>query len=56
MTRLLIFIGILVGGYLGCWVSDYFGFGLSVTFLLGSLGSAVGVFLGWKLGRDYFDG
>jgi len=56
MTRLLIFIGMIVGGYVGWWVGDYFDIGLMMTFLVSSLGSAAGVYLGWKLGRDYFDG
>ncbi len=56
MTRFLIFIGLIVGGYLGWWIGEYFEFGLSATFLVSSLGSVAGVFLGWKVGRDYFDG
>lgn len=55
MTRLLIFIGMVVGGYVGWWLGDYLGLGLMGTFLLSTLGSAVGVCLGWKVGRGYFD-
>jgi len=55
VTRLLIFIGMLVGGYLGWWVGDYLDLGLMGVFLVSSLGSATGVCLGWKVGQDYFD-
>ena len=55
MTRLLIFIGMLVGGYVGWWVGDYLDLGLMGIFLVSSLGSAAGVCLGWKVGQGYFD-
>jgi F0F1-type ATP synthase assembly protein I len=55
MTRLLIFIGMFVGGYLGWWVGDYFDLGLMGVFLVSSLGTAAGVYLGWKVGQGYFD-
>ena len=34
MTRLLIFIGMLVGGYVGWWVGDYLDLGLMEIFLV----------------------
>ncbi len=55
MTRFLIFLGMIVGGYLGWWLGEYFDFGLMMTFLVSSVGSAVGVYLGWKVGQEFFD-
>jgi hypothetical protein len=55
MNRLLIFSGMIAGGYIGWWAGDYFGFGVMATFLVGSLGSLVGVYIAWKFGRDYLD-
>jgi hypothetical protein len=56
MSRLLIFIGMIAGGYVGWWAGDYLGFGLMATFLVSSFGSVAGVFLAWKIGRDFLDG
>ena len=55
MNRFLIFIGMLVGGYVGWWIGDYLDLGLMGAFLVSVLGSAVGVYLGWKVGLSYFD-
>ncbi len=54
MRRLLIFVGMTLGGYGGWWVGDYFGRGLMTTFLVSTLGSAVGVYFAWRIMRDYF--
>jgi hypothetical protein len=56
MNRLPIFIGMLVGGYGGWWLGGCCGFGLVGCFLVSSLGSAVGVFVVWKLLRIFLDG
>jgi hypothetical protein len=53
MNRLLMFIGIVVGGYIGWYVGDYFGFGLMGDFLVSALGSIVGVYVAWRVMRDY---
>jgi hypothetical protein len=53
MNRLLMFIGMTIGGYVGWWAGDYLGFGLMGTFLVSSLGSAVGIFVAWKVLTDY---
>ena len=44
MNRLLIFIGMTIGGYIGWWAGERMGMGLMTTFVLSSLGSAVGVY------------
>jgi hypothetical protein len=46
-------IGMTVGGYIGWWAGDYLGFGLMGTFLVSSLGSAVGIVVVWKVQTDY---
>ena len=38
MSRLLMFIGIIVGGYVGWYAADYLGFGLMGDFLVSSWG------------------
>jgi hypothetical protein len=48
------FLGMTAGGYVGWWVGDYFDLGLMTTFLVSSLGSAVGIFVVWRIMRDYF--
>ncbi|NQT36963.1 MAG: hypothetical protein HQ581_05715 [Planctomycetes bacterium] len=53
MERLLMFIGIIVGGYAGWYLGDYCGFGLMGDFLLSSLGSAVGIYVAWRILRDF---
>jgi hypothetical protein len=56
MNRLLIFVGMTVGGYGGWWVGSYFNFGLMATFLISTVGSAVGVYVAWRIKRDFIDG
>jgi hypothetical protein len=56
MNRLLIFIGMTAGGYVGWWAGEYIGLELMGTFLVSSCGSIAGVFLAWKIGRDFLDG
>ena len=56
MTRLLLFMGMTVGGYAGWWAGGSMGFGLTGTFLVSSLGSIAGVLGAWWVGREYLDG
>jgi uncharacterized membrane protein YfcA len=55
MSRLLMFIGMTLGGYAGWWVGDYFGLELMTTFLVSTLGSAVGIYVAWRIARDYLE-
>jgi outer membrane lipoprotein SlyB len=55
MSRLLIFIGMIVGGYVGWFAGDYMGLGLMTTFLVSTLGSIAGVYVGWRIMRDYLE-
>ena len=53
MSRLLILVGMSAGGYVGWWAGDYLDLGLMTTFLVSVLGSAVGVYVAWRITRDY---
>ena len=52
MSKLLIFIGITVGGWVGWWLGERFG--IMAAFVLSTLGSLGGVVLGWRIGRRFF--
>ena len=53
MNRLLMFIGVTVGGCAGGWAGDCLGLGLMTTFLVSSLGSLAGIVGVWWFMRDY---
>lgn len=53
VNRLLMFIGMTVGGYVGWWAGDYMGFGLMGTFLVSSVGSLIGVYVAWRVLTEY---
>jgi hypothetical protein len=54
--KLLIWIGITVGGGLGSWLGaamdhgNYFG---ALSILLGAVGSIAGLWAGYKIGKNY---
>lgn len=56
--KLMIWIGITVGGLVGSWLgalldgNNYFG---PVSILLGGVGSILGIWVGFKIGKDYFE-
>jgi hypothetical protein len=56
--KLMIWIGITVGGLVGSWLgalmdsNNYLG-GWSI--LLGAVGSLVGIWAGFKIGKTYFE-
>jgi hypothetical protein len=47
------FVGMTVGGYVGWWAGDYFGFDLMGTFLISSVGSIAGIYAAWRFRRDF---
>ena len=53
MNKLLILIGMTVFSWIGWWAGAQFGF--FTGFLLSGLGSLIGVYVGWRINRDYFD-
>jgi uncharacterized protein YcfJ len=54
MTKLLIWIGIFVGGWIGWWLGTKLGFEFFGAFMISSVGSIAGVFIGWKIAQEYF--
>ena len=49
MYKLCTFGGCTIGGYLGWFLAERFGF--FVAFLVSGVGSLVGIYLGWRLAR-----
>ncbi|MEI8206102.1 MAG: hypothetical protein WCG03_04420 [Kiritimatiellales bacterium] len=54
MTKLLIWIGIFGGGWIGWWIGAKLGFEFFGAFMISSLGSIAGVFIGWKIAQEWF--
>ena len=53
MNKLCIFVGMAVLGTIGWWVGNKFG--MVTAFVLSGIGSMAGVYVGWRINRDYFD-
>jgi hypothetical protein len=53
MNRLIIFIGMTLGGYVGWWAGESCGLELMGAFLVSSVGSVAGVYVAWRIGRDH---
>jgi hypothetical protein len=53
VERLLMFIGMTVGGYVGWWAGDCIGFELMGKFLVSSLGSILGIVAAWRVITKY---
>lgn len=51
MNKLCILVATTIAGYAGWMVSDTFGLGFGWSFLLSSIGSLFGVWLGWKVAQ-----
>ena len=51
MDKLCIFIGVTVFGWLGWWLGARFG--IMTGYVLSGIGSLVGVYVGWRVNRDY---
>ena len=51
MLKLCIFVGMTVGSYAGWYLGDACGFDFLGDFAVSGLGSLLGVYGGWKLGR-----
>ncbi len=52
MNRLCIFMGMIVFGGIGWWIGAKLG-GFMTALWISSLGSIVGVYVGWRINRDY---
>ena len=51
MSKLCMFFGAFVFGWVGWWLGS--GIGVMTAFLLSSFASMVGVYVGWRINRDY---
>ena len=51
MTKLCIFVGTTIGGYVGWEAGEAVGFGMVGAFLASGVGSILGVYYGWKLAK-----
>lgn len=51
MRNLSIFTAMTILSWVGWWIGERSG--MLTAFLLSSLGSAVGVYVGWRIHRDY---
>lgn len=53
MNKLCIIVGMTLLGWAGWWLGEQVNFGMA--FALSSVGSLVGVYVGWRINRDYFE-
>ena len=51
MNKLCILIGATVLGWVGWWLGARIGF--MTAYVLSGIGSIVGVYVGWRINRDY---
>jgi hypothetical protein len=51
MKKLCIIIGIVVFGWIGWWIGAKIGF--MTAYAVSTLGSMAGVYVGWRIYRDY---
>ena len=51
--KLIIFVSLNVFGALGWWAGERFG--IMTAFVLGSIGSILGVYFGWLFARRYLE-
>jgi len=52
MNRFWIFVCMSILGWAGWWLGEKAGF--MAAFLISSLGSLLGVYVGWRINRDFF--
>src|SRR3954467_2485328 len=48
-----IFIGMTIGSALGWWLGEFIG--LMTAVLVSGVGGVLGVYYGWRFGRNYFE-
>jgi hypothetical protein len=53
VTRLCIFIGTIIGGYVGWYLGELCGFDFAGAFLVSGIGSIAGIFAGWKVAQKF---
>jgi hypothetical protein len=52
MNKLFIFVGMMIFGWVGWAIGARFG--IMTAFILSCVGSIAGIYLGWRINRDYF--
>ena len=52
MKKLCILVGMTVFGWTGWWLGSKIGF--ATGYVLSGIGSMLGVYVGWRINRDYF--
>jgi len=53
VTKLCIFVGTTIGGYVGWYLGELCGLDFVGAFLVSGVGSIAGVYGGWKLARKF---
>ena len=53
MQKLCIFVGTMLLGWVGWWLGSYIGF--MTAFWVSGIGSVAGVYLGWRIHRDFLE-
>lgn len=53
MIKLFIFVGVFLGGWIGWWIGGQIG--IWTAYVLGSIGSIIGVYFGWRVGRNLME-
>jgi len=53
MSKLCIFVGMTVLGWIGWWIGNQVG--PMTGFVLSGIGSILGVYAGWRINRDYLN-
>ena len=51
MNKVFIFVGMTILGWVGWWIGNKIGF--ITGFALSCIGSMAGVYVGWRINRDY---
>ena len=53
MKKLIMLLAVIILGGVGWNLGMHFGFG--IAWLLSSIASLIGVYIGWRIGRAYLD-
>ncbi|MBI3736553.1 hypothetical protein HY256_08585 [Candidatus Sumerlaeota bacterium] len=53
MNKLCIFIGMTIFSSIGWWIGSYVG--ILTAYTLSGVGSLIGVYVGWRVNRDYLE-
>ncbi len=51
VNKLCIFVAMTILGWVGWWIGSYIGF--MTAYVVSGIGSLIGVYLGWRIHRDY---